>query len=72
MAVDRIGVPARRHRRVEMGDDLVAEEIEVDPFVRASPLRAAEQAAVEGARGLEIVDRKGEVEGRQGSCAPVI
>ena len=48
-----------------MGDDLVAEEIEVDPFVRAAPLRAAEQPAVKGARGVEIVDREGEVEGRQ-------
>ena len=50
-----------------MGDDLVAEEIEVDPFIRAAAFGAAEQAAVEVARGGEIVDRKGEVEGRQQS-----
>src|SRR3546814_18770479 len=49
-----------------MRDDLMAEEIEVDPFFRAPPLRAAEQPAIEGARGGEIVDGKGEVEGRQG------
>ena len=56
---------ASRHRAGrEMGDDLVAEEIEIDPFVRAAPLRAAEQPAVESARGVEIVDREGEVEGR--------
>ena len=48
----------------EMGDDLVAEEIEIDPFVRAAPLRAAEQPAVKGARRGEIVDREGEMEWR--------
>jgi hypothetical protein len=48
-----------------MGDDLMAEEIEVDPFVRAPALGAAEQAAIEAAGGLEIVDRKSEVEGRE-------
>ncbi len=45
-----------------MGDDLVAEEVEVDPVVGASAFRAAEQAAVESARGLEVVDGEGEVE----------
>ena len=55
-----------------MGDDLVAEEIEVDPVRRASPFRAAEQAAVEGAGGVEIVDREGEVEGGQGHGAHLV
>ena len=55
-----------------MGDDLVAEEIEVDPVGGAAPLRAAEQPAVEGARGVEIVDREGEVEGRQAGHAGIL
>src|SRR3546814_6988855 len=66
MAVYRVAVPAGRHVQGQMRDDLMAEEIEVDPFFRAPPLRAAEQPAIEGARGGEIVDGKGEVEGRQG------
>ena len=41
-----------------MGDDLVAEEIEVDPLVRAAPFRAAEQPAVKGARRGKVVDRE--------------
>ena len=45
-----------------MGDDLVAEEIEIDPAVGAASFPAAEHAAVEGARGGKIVDREGEVE----------
>jgi hypothetical protein len=48
-----------------MRDDLMAVEIEVDPMVRAPALGAAEKLAVEATRGGEIVDRKGEVEGRQ-------
>ena len=52
-------------RRIEMGDDLVAEEIEIDPAFGMAPLRAAEHAAVESAGRLQIVDREGEVEGRQ-------
>jgi hypothetical protein len=35
---------------IEVCDDLVAEEIEIHPFVAAAPLRAAEEAAVETAR----------------------
>ena len=49
-----------------MGDDLVAVEIEVDPVLGAAPFGAAQQLAVEAARGGQIVDRKGEMEGRQG------
>jgi hypothetical protein len=44
-----------------MGYDLVATEVKVDPLIRASSLWAAEQTAIEGARCLEIVDRKGEM-----------
>jgi hypothetical protein len=49
-----------------MGDELVAEEIEIDPMRRASPLRAPEQLAVETARGGNVVDGECEVERRKG------
>src|SRR3546814_16762711 len=45
-----------------MRDELMAVEIEIDPFGRAAALAAAKHAAVKGARGGEIVDRKGEME----------
>ena len=49
MAVDRIMMPARLHRRVEMRDDLVTVKIEVDPLLGAASFRAVEEAAVKGA-----------------------
>jgi hypothetical protein len=49
-----------------MGNDLVAVEVKIDPILRAPSLRATEQAAVEAPRGIEIVNREGEVEWRQG------
>ena len=49
-------------RRLVMRDDLVAEEVEVDPLLRAAALGTAEDGAVEVARGGEIVDGKGVVE----------
>jgi hypothetical protein len=41
-------------------------KIEIDPLVRASPLAATEQPAIEGARGGEIVDWESEMEERRG------
>jgi hypothetical protein len=46
-----------------VGDDLVTAKIEVDPMVRAPSLWAAQQLAVEAARGREVVDREGKMEG---------
>ena len=72
LAVDRIG-RARAHRvRREMGDDLVAVEVEIDPMVGAAAFGAAEQLAVEAPRGGEIVDRKGKVEGRKAHVAHLL
>ena len=48
-----------------MSDDLVSEEIEVDPVFGAPALRQTENGAVEVASGLEIVDGKGDMEGSQ-------
>src|SRR5690606_3609345 len=39
----------------EMGDDLVTVQVEIDPLVRGAALRAAEEAAIEGAGGGEVV-----------------
>ncbi|HEX3432053.1 MAG TPA: hypothetical protein VHT03_14325 [Rhizomicrobium sp.] len=47
-----------------MRDDLVPEEVEIDPFVRAAAFPAAEQAEIETARLVEIADGEGEVEAR--------
>ena len=50
-----------RSRWGQMGDDLVPEEIEIDPFGSRSTLRTAEQIAVKGARLVEVVNGKGQV-----------
>src|SRR3546814_8096873 len=62
VAVDRVGVGAWACAGIEMRDDLMAVEIEIDPFGRAAALAAAKHTAVKGARGGEIVTRKGERE----------
>jgi hypothetical protein len=52
-----------------VGDDLVAEEVEVDPVVGAAALGTAQDGAVEVAGGGEIVNGKGDVEGsKQTHC----
>src|SRR5262249_25425376 len=48
----------------EMRHDVVAEEVEVGPAGKLASLRAAEQAAVEGAGALEVVDCEGKMEQR--------
>src|SRR5437764_15427592 len=45
-----------------MGDDLMAEEVEIDPFVRGSPFPAAKQLPVKRARLREIANGKSKVE----------
>jgi hypothetical protein len=44
-------------------DDLVTEEIEVDPLFGAAAFGATEHRAVEMARSLEIIDGERNVEG---------
>jgi len=46
---------------LEMRDDLMAEEIEVDPLRGAASFRAAEDGSVEGAGCIEVVDGEGDV-----------
>ncbi len=46
-----------------MGDDLVAEKVEIDPVLGASALRTAHHLAIEAARRIQVVHREGDVEG---------
>ena len=57
------GEVAGRSAGFVVRDDLVPEEIEVDPMLRAPSFRAAENRAVEVAGGGEVIDREGDVEG---------
>jgi len=65
MAVDGVAGLGCRRSRDEMGDDLVPEEIEVDPFVRVSSLRTAQQAAIEFAGFSEISNFDCQMEWRE-------
>src|SRR5262249_42066905 len=49
-----------------MRDDLVAEEIEVHPFIARTSFGAAEQVSIEGPRFAQRVDRKSKMETRAG------
>ncbi len=66
LAVDGAGVAVARSRPAQVRDDLVAVEVEVDPVEARAALRAAQQAAIEAARLLEVADGEGEVEARSG------
>src|SRR6185503_5317395 len=61
--VDHIGRERVLLRHV--GRELVPEEVEIDPALRAAPDRTAQQARVEGARRLDVAHGEGEVEGRR-------
>jgi len=64
VAVDGVAVRrCDRHARIQMGDDLMAVKIEVDPGFAAAALRATEQLAIEGAGGCQVMDGKGEMKG---------
>jgi hypothetical protein len=49
-----------------MRDELMAEEVIIDPFVGPAPMRTAEKAVIKGVCRREVVDRDGEVKGRRG------
>lgn len=48
----------------QMGDDLMPEEVEVDPFGSRSSFRTTEHFAVKGARLVQVMDGKGQVKTR--------
>ena len=62
MAIDRIMVIGRARIGREVCDKLMPEKIEIDPVRGRSPLGTSQQLAVKGARGGEIMDRKGKME----------
>ena len=47
-----------------MGDDLMPEEVEIDPFGSGSTLRTTEKSAVKGACLVQVVNGKCQVETR--------
>jgi hypothetical protein len=49
-----------------MRDNLVAVEVEIDPFIARPTFAAAHHSAIKRARGGEIIDREGEVERGKG------
>ena len=51
-------------RMGQMGDDLMSEEVEIDPLGSGSALRTTEHIAVKGARLVQVVNGKGQVETR--------
>ena len=61
VAVDGAGLAVADFIRSEMGDDLVAVEVEIHPFRRTAAFRAAEDTAVERTRRGNIVHRKSKV-----------
>ena len=61
--VDMVVRAVARFAGGEMRDDLVAVEIEIDPFGARSSLAATHRFAIEGAGRGEVVNREGEVEG---------
>ncbi len=60
-AVDRIGRPSLAKLGRQMGDDLMAEQIKIDPMIALPPRAAAQHAGVEGPRRLQFVDWKRKV-----------
>ena len=57
MAVDGVVVELGGEAGFEVGDDLVAVEVEVDPFVRGAAFGAAQETSIEVTGELEVMDR---------------
>src|SRR6185437_16824423 len=64
LSIDEAGGVAHRARVDLVRDDLVPEEIEVDPVVAAAAFGAAEELPVEAARQGQVGDGEREVEAR--------
>ena len=65
VTVNRVGGGIAAHIGGEVGNNLMAVEVEIDPFLAAAPLFAAHHAAVKRTRCGKVMDGKGEVEWRQ-------
>jgi hypothetical protein len=62
VSVNGVVVGLRGCGGLEVGYDLVAEEIEVNPLGGTAALRAAEGVGIEAACGFEVVYRKSKME----------
>jgi hypothetical protein len=62
VAIDFVGRRIAAFIGRQVGDHLVAMEVEVDPFVGAAAFGAAEQVAIKAARLGNVADRESEVE----------
>jgi hypothetical protein len=63
MAVNRVGRICRANAGVQMGNDLMAIKIKVDPMRRAAPLATAQYAAVKGAGFVKVMNGEGKMKG---------
>jgi hypothetical protein len=52
--------------RLQMRDDLVTEEVEVDPLSRTTALATTQRCAVEAASGVKIIDGEGDMKRSEG------
>ena len=66
VAIHRIVVRLLRRTRLQMRNNLVAEEIEIDPLRRTSSLCTSQRASVKSTSSIEIIDRKRDMKG--GKC----
>ena len=62
LAVNRTDRGVTAFVRCEMSNNLMSEEIEIDPVLRGPAFRTAKQATIKSPRGGKIIDRKGEME----------
>ena len=59
MSINWIVVVFAVFGRFQMSDDLVSEQVEVDPLCGTATFRTAKCSAIESAGSIKIVDRKG-------------
>ena len=64
VTVHRAGAAMADFARRQMGDDLMAVKIEIDPFGGRASLRATQQSAIKRAGAGQVVDGKSEMEKR--------
>ena len=62
MAIDRVGVRWRPDRRVQMRNNLMTEQIEIDPLLRRPPFGTAQHIAIEMPGISQIVNRESQME----------
>jgi hypothetical protein len=63
MAIDRIAGRNRLRLGIKMGDNLMPIKIEIDPMVRTPAFATAQNPAIKGAGGIQIMHGKSKVKG---------